>query len=54
MQSVNNMTVEVDGKPYKVELPKGCTGVMYVFKKKHQATKFFGHDVKCEQLKDIK
>jgi hypothetical protein len=54
MKTVSKMTVDIEDKSYNVQLPKGCIGVMYVFKKKKHATKFFGNDVQCEQMKEVK
>lgn len=51
MKTVSKITFEADGKTYNAKLPKGCVGVMYVFKKKKHATKFFGEDVECNTVK---
>ncbi len=35
----------------KIKLPKGCTGVMYVFKRKRDAVKFFGGNVETTEIR---
>ena len=46
--------LKIDSKYYPMELPPGCTGVLYSFDTKANAKKFWGDDVKCiKAIKEI-
>ena len=54
LDMMNEISATIEGEPVKVDLPKGCVGVCYVFKAKKHARKYFGHDVDLAVLKDKK
>lgn len=45
--------ITVDGEPFKMKLPKGCTGIMFCFESKTAARKYWGKDIVMVRIEAI-
>jgi len=44
-------TLKIDGRKLKVELPKGCIGILFCFESKKTAKDWCGEDVELMRIK---
>ena len=47
---LHDAEVTIDGHKVKIQLPKGCTGILFCFESKKTAREWWGKDVKMQEV----
>ena len=50
---LHNGEVSTGNDKHRINLPEGCEGIMFVFKTKKTAKKFWGKDVPLQKVREI-